>query len=803
MICGEATSTFECLCKACGVLVQSVHTLCRSSVLGVSLLLSVCVRPSEAQPTITNQGRSFHIALQTNQDYERPDLTELSLYITSDSGATGGVDIPALFFHRGFTVSPGGGTIIPLPPSAEIPDGDDETITSRSIVVDADRPVAVMAMSHKFRSSDALTALPLEALGSDYVVCCRANIGGTVPTCAEFTIAAPFDSTVVTLNPTAHTRMGRVPNVPYSILLNHNESYMVQGDWNLVGEDLTGTRIQSTKPIAVTSGHGRASTPFSFGTQNCLVEEIPPVTSLGTEFFVPKLFSRAGSYCRLVGAYDNTQVVINGSGPLHIPSQGYLDRPVDAPLHITSTRPLLVCLFVGSAQVSPLDTATRNCDPAMVVIAPREQFLSNYTVRTVSSPAFTEQYCTVVGVDSLLSAVLIDGRPLMGQSAQFGGSDFESITFPVSQDIHTVNSPSPVSLTAYGYGELDAYLFPGGIGAAQSSSVLTSDSILDFGRVSVGKSKDSVVRLLASSLGKQIVYSAILEGQDSAMFRGWPGQFPISIDANAKGAVTVSFAPQFRGDFTARLRIVSSSLDTISITLRGRGVQKFTSLVSCDTVRGSLDTTVIPLRMWSPIVGSAVDTIVLKLAYNETLLYPLDVSLGSAGPSGTKCELSRNDSGCTITVTRLNGVLEQGILVSLRVLVLLSDTLSSPIRIEGAVTNDSDVTIYTRDGLFLLDSLCGGPRSLIELVPPAQMTLLGSNPVSTDALVSYELPRQMELSLTLVSITRGTAYPLYAGTLPAGRYDTRLSASRFPDGAFYVVFRAGRYCQRQKVVFVR
>lgn len=48
--------------------------------------------------------------------------------------------------------------------------------------------------------------------------------------------------------------------------------------------DLTGTYIQSTKPVAVFSGNIRASIPPSSRTRDHLVEQMIPVHTWGYEF---------------------------------------------------------------------------------------------------------------------------------------------------------------------------------------------------------------------------------------------------------------------------------------------------------------------------------------------------------------------------------------------------------------------------------------------------------------------------------------------------------------------------------------
>src|ERR1035437_6704843 len=78
----------------------------------------------------------------------------------------------------------------------------------------------------------------------------------------EFWIVGVQDSTNVTITLRDNSSKGTPANVPFSVRLNQGDTYLVQGDPNSASNDLTGSLIESDQPIAVFSGHMRASIPW-------------------------------------------------------------------------------------------------------------------------------------------------------------------------------------------------------------------------------------------------------------------------------------------------------------------------------------------------------------------------------------------------------------------------------------------------------------------------------------------------------------------------------------------------------------
>src|SRR5438093_895389 len=229
-------------------------------------LVLVCCLVLVAEPASAaqdNKGTEFMLTFMENY-FGEPALT---LYITGDTAATGTVDIPDLEFSSPFTVTPGAVTAVSLPSSAFVTGSD--VITQRGIGVTATAEIAVLGLSHISNTTDAFLGLPVNILGTDYVV-----LGWKQNSAAsELAIAAVEDDTQVTITPSISTGT-RVAGVPYTITMNRFDAYQLKSD--NAAEDLSGSTITSDKPIAVFGGARCEDVPDTAGACDHLVEHLPP-----------------------------------------------------------------------------------------------------------------------------------------------------------------------------------------------------------------------------------------------------------------------------------------------------------------------------------------------------------------------------------------------------------------------------------------------------------------------------------------------------------------------------------------------
>ena len=165
-----------------------------------------------------------------------------------------------------------------------------QTVVKQAFHITSEDDITVYALNQAVTTSDAFLVLPTDVLGKNYFVMAYNSDGSNFLqkfswTPSQFGIVAVEDNTEVQIIPSSPTHKSQM-NVQ-NIKLNRGETYFVQ---SLITEndpfnDLTGTEIISSNPIAVFSGHQRAKIPYdlvgeSF-SRDCLIEQLPPVKVWG------------------------------------------------------------------------------------------------------------------------------------------------------------------------------------------------------------------------------------------------------------------------------------------------------------------------------------------------------------------------------------------------------------------------------------------------------------------------------------------------------------------------------------------
>src|SRR5690606_11146191 len=99
------------------------------------------------------------------------DTTLLQLLITSEANASGTVEVPGIAFSADFTVAAGDLAIIEVPADTMVAESENGVPVEKGIHVSADNEVTVHALNmQNTTTADAYAALPVEALGTEYLV---------------------------------------------------------------------------------------------------------------------------------------------------------------------------------------------------------------------------------------------------------------------------------------------------------------------------------------------------------------------------------------------------------------------------------------------------------------------------------------------------------------------------------------------------------------------------------------------------------------------------------------------------------
>lgn len=294
------------------------------------------------------------------------------------------------------------------------------------------------------------------------------------------TLVAANDGTVIEVTPTVSTQAGTgvpagTPGVPFDISLNEGEMAEVM----VVDQhaQLTGTRVISDEdhPVAVFSGHECAWIPFGEVACDHIEEQLSGVRLWGTNFAaarVPVRWDAAPetSLWQIVASEDDTTIDIEAdpsvtglpATPVTIDQGEKLEFFAGGPpqhpgdLLITADRPIAVANYMTGFGNLP---STNEGDPAMVQLAPFEQFLPRYVVLV------PDQWINDVLVITkpIGSEVTVDGVVVPDSDfLTFGGGQWEAGRYDVPDGVHQLEGTEPFSVVVVGFDGADSYAYLGG-----------------------------------------------------------------------------------------------------------------------------------------------------------------------------------------------------------------------------------------------------------------------------------------------------------------------------------------------------
>jgi hypothetical protein len=360
--------------------------------------------------------------------------------------------------------------------------------------VTSDKEVSIYALNQGSTTSDAFLVLPTDALGEDYYVLSYNSDrqgSGIIPnnssTPSEFAIVATEDGTDITINPSASTARNGNRNTILA-RLDQGQSLLVQADLS-AGDgsgDLTGSRIQANKPIALFAGQQRARIPIKnneLSSRDHIVEQLPSVDTWGRTAIVvpfPKPFNATNlsqDIYRVIAAYDSTDILINGIKTTTLSKGGIYQSVLTVPQVITSNKSIMVSQYKKTSGASSSSNTDYNGDPMMMLVPPSDQFQDSYRFVSIQAVNFAngifydqgydEQWITIVMPNSAVASTRLDGQlisSLPGFAAfAIPGTNFSFTWLRVTDGVHTVTSNERVGIYVYGYGRANSYGYVGGM----------------------------------------------------------------------------------------------------------------------------------------------------------------------------------------------------------------------------------------------------------------------------------------------------------------------------------------------------
>ncbi len=390
-------------------------------------------------------GTSFWFAFPVNSS-SSPLEDELIVTISSQTTNFGSIEIPGQSWSQNFYIQPHSSVEILLPDFfSEIE--TDQILENRGIHITTDQPATVQAFNYGAAAYDGTRILPENLLGTSYIIASYAGL--TVGNGSIALVVAAHDNTEVEITPAVATSAGSAAGTPFIIQLNQGETYRIEAFNN---GDLTGTRILSTdvsgecRPFAVFAGAGMARVPADCLTSgDFLFEQLYDVEKWGTTYAVapldfeidPSLASITSpryTY-RIIAASNATSIAIDGASVGMLQAGQFLEFNQQENAHcIEASAPICVVQYMEGG------TCGGNGDPAMVILDPLENSVSDATFSIVNSSIAEESYINLIIPSAGLGACWLDGTliPIAQFSSAGTCADYWYCTRNLIPGEHTV-----------------------------------------------------------------------------------------------------------------------------------------------------------------------------------------------------------------------------------------------------------------------------------------------------------------------------------------------------------------------------
>jgi len=242
-------------------------------------------------------------------------------------------------------------------------------------------------------------------------------------------------------------------------------------------EELTGSPIESNKPIAVMAGHECMQVPVDRGNCDHAEQQIPPVRAMGYEY-VGAPFRQRSSVAeavgyRIIGAVDGTQLTFDPPSVHAAVSAnlgGVIELAAAQPFVVRSQdadHPFLVASYMTGSET----VQTGYGDPDFVRLIPPRQYLQRYVFFT--DPTYPETNLVVVrekGPEGfadveLLCAGVLDGWQPVGTDGRFEYTRFDLVRHDYEPQgncdngLNEMKSELPFGLTVWGWGTTETTWF--------------------------------------------------------------------------------------------------------------------------------------------------------------------------------------------------------------------------------------------------------------------------------------------------------------------------------------------------------
>jgi hypothetical protein len=435
------------------------------------------------------EGTTFLVSFMQNEFYVVNETigVELKIFIATRQQTNIKVTYPGGTYEN---YSIPGDSVLILNISNKYYYTESEVIQNGAIEINTDNPVVVYAFNSQPHSSDSYVCVPVSNWGTEYAILSVPNDQYTptsapptkqdsiiqyTPRSSEFLIIAGYNDTRVTFRPKALTEKGKQVDRYYTITLNKGDTYLVKSYPYTRGfGDLTGTIIKSTQPIGVLSGHVRTALPQNLppgkDSKDHLVEMLAPISSWGKTYIsLPFGVNPYGDLFRVMAIEPGTKLqIFTSEFPTEYNFVDSLDvksfNDINVPAIWQASKPIQIGQFMQRSGIEP---ESKEFDPAMVMLPPKEQFVQRVLFTTPGGVFYNPQqysahYVAIIAEESSLNSLYLDGIRVDTISKikinRIINTDLHWDIIQLSRGTHElVALNGKFSGILYGVGEFDSY----------------------------------------------------------------------------------------------------------------------------------------------------------------------------------------------------------------------------------------------------------------------------------------------------------------------------------------------------------
>lgn len=428
---------------------------------GIIHLPAIHEQPPCVDNGTTTKGKEFWTAFPLNDRGESPE--QLCLFISATRESRVRISRPTLGLADDLIVPSGTTATFIVEPTMD--DQIADTVTQLGIHIASDEPIAVYSANLRHLHSDGSIVLPVHALGKKYVT---VGYNNEMPE-EYFLIAATENGTTVEINPFSQSSTLRPGRVPYTILMNQGETYMLKARLLGLFGGLSGSFIDADKPVAVISGAHTGWIPtntFSvYGFLNPHYEQVIPIEHLGSEYItVPFASRKRGDTFEAIAAYDSTTVTVDGRTPVLLVLKGDAQEfLLESAASVKGDRPFLLAQFANSAAWD--DSLNQHGDGSMVIHSPLDRSTNCHSFPVGIGNRFDTSFVNIVVPTDANSSVTLNGRVLSDTAFRAVGSTGYSVAqLPLRRGMYRVETKDQrgISAIVYGFEYHDAVTFNSG-----------------------------------------------------------------------------------------------------------------------------------------------------------------------------------------------------------------------------------------------------------------------------------------------------------------------------------------------------